>query len=169
MSASSPSNLKKISQFLGNLEKWVLVLLLGFLTAFAVAQVIFRNFFSFGLVWGDDLLRHGVLWISFLGAARATLERKHIRIDLLPRVLPVRLSFIADFMCCLISFVVCLLLLWASWNFVQGERLAGDIAFASIPYWWLGLIFPISFALMACRFCLNCISGLIRRPERVET
>ncbi|MGB6929979.1 MAG: TRAP transporter small permease, partial [Syntrophobacteria bacterium] len=151
MSASSPSNLKKISQFLGNLEKWVLVLLLGFLTAFALAQIISRNFLSVGLVWGDDLLRHGVLWISFLGAARATLERKHIRIDLLPRVLPVRLSFIADFMCCLISFVVCLLLLWASWNFVQGERLAGDIAFASIPYWWLELIFPISFALMACR------------------
>jgi len=96
------------------------------------------------------------------------LERKHIRIDLLPRVLPVRLSFIADFMCCLISFVVCLLLLWASWNFVQGERLAGDIAFASIPYWWLELIFPISFALMACRFCLNCISGLVRGPEGVE-
>ena len=169
MSASSPSNLKKISQFLGNLEKWVLVLLLGFLTAFALAQIIFRNFLSVGLVWGDDLLRHGVLWISFLGAARATLERKHIRIDLLPRVLPVRLSFIADFMCCLISFVVCLLLLWASWNFVQGERLAGDIAFASIPYWWLELIFPISFALMACRFCLNCISGLVRGPEGVET
>lgn len=146
----------------------MLVLLLGFLTAFALAQIISRNFLSVGLVWGDDLLRHGVLWISFLGAARATLERKHIRIDLLPRVLPVRLSFIADFMCCLISFVVCLLLLWASWNFVQGERLAGDIAFASIPYWWLELIFPISFALMACRFCLNCISGLVRGPEGVE-
>ena len=74
MSASSLSNLKKISQFLGNLEKWVLVLLLGFLTAFAVAQIMSRNFLSAGLVWGDDLLRHGVLWISFLGAARATLE-----------------------------------------------------------------------------------------------
>ena len=168
MSASSPSNLKKISQFLGNLEKWVLVLLLGFLTAFALAQIIFRNFLSVGLVWGDDLLRHGVLWISFLGAARATLERKHIRIDLLPRVLPGRLSLIADFICCFISLFVCVLLVWASWNFVQGERLAGDIAFASIPYWWLELIFPISFALMACRFCLNCISGLVRGPEGVE-
>jgi TRAP-type C4-dicarboxylate transport system permease small subunit len=169
VSASSPSNLKKISQFLGNLEKWVLVLLLGFLTAFALAQIISRNFLSVGLVWGDDLLRHGVLWISFLGAARATLERKHIRIDLLPRVLPGRLSLIADFICCFISLFVCVLLVWASWNFVQGERLAGDIAFASIPYWWLELIFPISFGLMACRFCFKCIRGLIRGPEEVET
>jgi len=46
--------------------------------------------------------------------------------------------------------------------------LGGDIAFASIPYWWLVLIFPISFGLMAFRFCLNCISRLVRRPEGVE-
>jgi len=169
VSASSPGNLKRISQFLGNLEKWVLVLLLGFLTAFALTQIILRNFLSIGFVWGDELLRHGVLWISFLGAARATLERKHIRIDLLPRVLPGRLSLIADLICCFISLFVCVLLVWASWNFVQGERLAGDIAFASIPYWWLVLIFPISFTLMAFRFCLNCIRGLIRGPEGVET
>ena len=168
MSASFSSYLKRTNLFLGSLEKWVLVLLLGFLAAFAVAQIILRNFFTFGLVWGDDLLRHGVLWISFLGAARATLEKKHIRIDLLTRVLPVRLSFIVDFMCCLISFVVCLLLLWASWNFVQGERLAGGVAFAFIPYWWLEVIFPISFALMACRFGFSCVSGLIRQPEGGE-
>jgi TRAP-type C4-dicarboxylate transport system permease small subunit len=168
VSASSPSNLKKISRFLGNIEQWVLVLLLGFLTAFAVTQIVLRNFLSAGLVWGDDLLRHGVLWISLLGATRATLERKHIRIDLLPRILPARLGLIADSLCCFISLFVCVLLTWASWNFVQGERLGGDIAFASIPYWWLVLIFPISFALMAFRFCLNCISRLIRRPEGVE-
>ena len=158
-----------MSQFLGNIEQWVLVLLLGFLTAFAVTQIVLRNFLSIGFVWGDDLLRHGVLWISLLGATRATLEGKHIRIDLLPRILPARLGLIADSLCCFISLFVCVLLAWASWNFVQGERLAGDIAFASIPYWWLVLIFPISFGLMAFRFCLNYISRLVRRPEGVET
>ena len=169
MSATFLGNLKRISQLLGNLEKWLLVLLLGFLTVFALTQIILRNFFSTGLVWADDLLRHGVLWISFMGATRATLERKHIRVDLLPRVLPGRLSLIADFICCLISLIVCVVLVWASWNFVQSERLAGDIAFAFIPYWWLELIFPISFLLMAFRFCLNCIAGLVRGPEGVET
>ncbi|MEE9122273.1 MAG: TRAP transporter small permease [Syntrophobacteria bacterium] len=168
MTASFSSYVKRISRFFGHLEKWVLVLLISFLAAFAVAQIILRNFFSFGLVWGDDLLRHGVLWISFLGAARATLEKKHIRIDLLSRVLPARLMFIADFMCCFISFLICLALFWASWNFVQDEQLTGGIAFASIPYWWVELIFPISFALMAFRFGFSCISGFIRQPEGVE-
>jgi TRAP-type C4-dicarboxylate transport system permease small subunit len=46
--------------------------------------------------------------------------------------------------------------------------LGGDIAFASIPYWWLVLIFPISFGLMAFRFCLTCISRLLRGPKGGE-
>jgi len=157
---------KGIIQFFEDLEKWLFVLLLGSLVTFAVLQIILRNVFSSGFVWGDDLLRHGVLWISILGASRATLEKKHIRIDLLPTVMPARMSFISDFMCCFISFLVCLVLLWASWNFVQGERLAGDIAFASIPFWCLELIFPFGFAIMALRFLFSFASGLVGGPKR---
>ena len=169
MSASFSSYVKRIIQFFENLEKWLLVILLGSLATFAVLQIILRNFFSTGLVWGDDLLRHGVLWISILGASRATLEKKHIRIDLLPRVLPSRISFISDSICCFISFLVCAVLFWASWNFVQGERLAGDIAFASIPYWCLELIFPMGFAIMALRFGFSSIGGLVGGPGGMET
>lgn len=166
MAVSFSRYVKGIIQFFEDLEKWLFVLLLGSLVTFAVLQIILRNVFSSGFVWGDDLLRHGVLWISILGASRATLEKKHIRIDLLPRVMPARMSFISDFMCCFISFLVCLVLLWASWNFVQGERLAGDIAFASIPYWCLELIFPFGFAIMALRFLFSFASGLVGGPER---
>jgi TRAP-type C4-dicarboxylate transport system permease small subunit len=159
---------KWITQIFENLEKWLFVILLGSLVCFAVLQIILRNFFATGVVWGDDLLRHGVLWISILGACRATLEKKHIRIDLLPRVLPARISFMADFLCCFVSFLVCVVLFWASWTFVQGERLAGDIAFASIPYWCLELIFPLGFALMALRFGFSFLSGLIGTPGGME-
>ena len=166
MAVSFSRYVKGIIQFFEDLEKWLFVLLLGSLVTFALLQIILRNVFSSGFLWGDDLLRHGVLWISILGASRATLEKKHIRIDLLPRVMPARMSFISDFMCCFISFLVCLVLLWASWNFVQGERLAGDIAFASIPYWCLELIFPFGFAIMALRFLFSFASGLVGGPER---
>jgi len=168
VATSFSSYVKRIIQFFENLEKWLLVILLGSLATFAFLQIVLRNFFSTGLVWGDDLLRHGVLWISILGASRATLEKKHIRIDLLPRIMPSRISFISDFMCCFISFLVCVVLFWASWNFVQGERLTGDIAFASIPYWYLELIFPIGFAIMALRFLFSFASGLVGGQGGVE-
>ena len=144
------------------------MLLISFIAGFAVLQIVLRNFFSTGIVWGDDLLRHGVLWLSILGASRATFEKKHIRIDLLPRIMPARFKFLTDIMCCFISFLVCLILLWASWKFVQGERFAGDIAFASIPYWYLELIFPLGFALMALRFGSRFVSGLAGRQKGKE-
>ena len=82
--------------------------------------------------------------------------------------MPVGGRFVAQLICAFFSCLLCLTLLWASWNFVQGERLAGDIAFASIPYWWLELIFPFSFGLMAFRFGFNLISGLLKGPDRIE-
>ena len=168
MAAFISRYVKGIIQFFDNVEKGVLVILLGSLTAFAVLQIILRNFFATGLVWGDDLLRHGVLWISILGASRATLEKKHIRIDLLPRIMPARFRFLTDIICCFVSFLVCLTLFWASWNFVQVERLAGDIAFASIPYWCLELIFPLGFAIMTIRFGFSFVSGLAGGRGSVE-
>ena len=169
MEASFSGFLKRTIQFFEKLEIWLLVFLIAFLTSFAVLQIVLRNFFSTGLLWGDDLLRHGVLWISILGASRATLEKKHIRIDFLSRVIPARFNFVVDFACCFVSFLVCLILFWASWNFVQGERLFGDIAFASIPYWYLESIFPIGFALMAVRFGFSFAGGLLQRPRGIET
>ncbi|MBW1982847.1 MAG: TRAP transporter small permease [Deltaproteobacteria bacterium] len=143
------------------LETMVLVALVVLLAGFSLLQIILRNILSTGLVWGDDLLRHGVLWISFLGAARATAERKHITIDILPRILPARGQWLIEVVNSLFCSVVCVILLAASWVFVLDERLAGGIAFAGIPYWWLEMVFPFSFALMAFRFACNGIATLL--------
>ncbi len=167
MSAFS-NTYRGVTRFLGHLEVWGIIFLLSFLVVFSLLQIVLRNFFSTGIIWGDELLRHGVLWISLLGAARATLENKHIRIDILPRLMSARGRFVAQITCSLFSFLVCLILLWASWSFVQEERLAGDIAFASISYWVLLLVFPLSFILMALRFGFNAINGLLQGPEGTE-
>ena len=168
MSEPFSGALRRTSHFLGHLERWAIVAIVALLTTFSVLQIILRNFFSSGVVWGDDLLRHGVLWLSFLGAARATLENKHIRIDILPRLMPARGKFVTDLICAFFSCLVCLILLWASWNFVMGERFFADIAFAGIPYWWLELVFPFSFGLMALRFGLGFVYGILRGPEGIE-
>ena len=160
--------LRGVSHFFGYMEKGAIILLVSVLVVFSLLQITLRNFFSTGLIWGDELLRHGVLWISFLGAARATVENKHIRIDLLPRLLPVRSRLVVELFCALFSCLLCLILFWASWTFVQSERLLGDIAFASTPYWVLMLIFPLSFALMALRFGFNLIDGLLKGPDRIH-
>jgi len=143
---------RRADRLFHSVEDGLLVLLVALLAACSLGQIILRELFSTGLLWGDTFLRHGVLWLSFLGAARATSENRHITIDLLPRLLRRRGRVALAVLSSLFSFGVCVVLFWASWGFVEGERMTGGKVFAGIPYWWVETVFPFSFALMALRF-----------------
>ena len=42
------------------------------------------------LEWADSFLRKGTMWLAFLGASQATYYRKHIAIDVLTRIAPLK-------------------------------------------------------------------------------
>lgn len=144
-----------------------MVSLLGFLLTFSLLQILLRNFFSTGFVWGDSLLRNTVLWVSFLGAARATAEDKHIRIDLLPKVLPPFGATLVSLLIDLFSLLVCSALIRASWRFVMDERAAGSFAFSDIPLWWFEIIFPFSFTVMLVRFTIR-LAATVRQTAGAD-
>lgn len=133
------------------MERGAIVLMTFVLVVFALYQIVLRNFFSTGLIWGDNFLRHLVLWICFLGACRATAEGKHIQIDLPTLIPPGRIHSCLTFLQSLFLTMVSAALLYASAIFVLNERSAGEFAFLKIPYWWLEIIFPLSFLVMTLR------------------
>lgn len=155
-------------RFLGTVEKWLLVSLVAFLIGFAVLQIILRNCFATGYPWADTLLRHVVLWVSLLGAARATTEGKHIRIDLLPRLLSSQSALAVAALTDLFSLGVSAALLSASWTFVRDESLSGSFAFGNVPLWWFETIFPIAFAIMTLRFGYRLLENLCRSLQQAE-
>ncbi len=162
MSVTHRDKFDRLSRAASSFEHWTLVFLVALLLCFALLQVILRNFCSTGIVWGDTLSRHLVLWIGLLGATRATMERKHILIDVAPRVFAQRGRIIAEVVSSLFSFFVCGLLFYGSYVFVQSESTSGIIAFANFHLWWLETVFPLAFAVMACRFGWHLLDGLGR-------
>jgi len=162
VSGSLRDRLLRLTHWAGVLEKWTLVFLVAFLFSFDFLRVILRNFFATGLVWGDTLSKHLVLWIALLGASRATMEKGHILIDLIPRMLADRGKRIVLSVDALFSFVVCALLSYASYLFVCNEISSRTMAFGDIPLWWLQTIFPAAFAVMTARFGWQFIESLIQ-------
>jgi TRAP-type C4-dicarboxylate transport system permease small subunit len=156
------------SRWIFSIEKAGMALLMLILLGFALLQIILRNFLGTGYVWGDTLLRNIVLWMSLLGAVRATTEKKHIRIDLLQRLLPAKGSRVAGLVANCFSSLVSAVLCYASITFVMNERLGGYTDFLGMPYWWLEVIFPIAFGLMAVQFALHLIEGLFRGPDDTQ-
>jgi TRAP-type C4-dicarboxylate transport system permease small subunit len=128
---------------------------------FAFFQVILRNVFDEGILWGDIFLRHLVLWVGFIGASLATREQKHINIDLFSRILPEKGKNISRLITNLFSVFVCYLLAEAGWSFVQDEKMMGTTIFGDTPGWYFQIIIPIGFFVMALRFLIYALHNVV--------
>ncbi|MBM4167098.1 MAG: TRAP transporter small permease subunit, partial [Ignavibacteria bacterium] len=108
-----------IEKYLAKVESAIIVTMLSIMVLLAFLQVLLRNFFSFGFLWGDPLLRYIVLWVGFLGAVLATKEEKHFGIEFVNRLLSPRMMHLALFIVDLFASVIAFLLLRAALQFLE--------------------------------------------------
>jgi TRAP-type C4-dicarboxylate transport system permease small subunit len=153
--------IEKFNFWIERTETFVLVLVLGIMVIFAFLQVVLRNIFHEGILWGDIFLRHLVLWVGFLGASLATREQKHINIDLFSRFMSDKGKMVVRFCTNLFSVFICYLMADASWTFVQDEQMMGTVIFADIPAWYFQTIIPIGFFLMSFRFLTQALENIV--------
>jgi len=145
---------------LGGIEKSLTIAMLFLMVALSFLQILLRNLFSSGIPTSDIMLRHLTLALAFLGASMATREGRHLKIDILPRVLPRTLKKISDVLVNLAALIVCIILARAGWNFAMLERLSDTPFILLIPLWFIKLIIPLGFLLVGFRFVLRTIQDL---------
>jgi C4-dicarboxylate transporter DctQ subunit len=142
------------------IEKSLTVAMLFLMVALSLLQILLRNFFSTGITASDIVLRHLTLGLAFLGASMATREGRHLKIDILPRVLPQTLKKISNVLVNLVATAVCVILAKAGWSFAMLEKLSDTPFILSIPLWCVKLIIPLGFLLVGFRFILRTIQEL---------
>lgn len=147
--------LKRSLWLFDKLEYLVLVFLFTIMVGLAFLQIVLRIFFATGILWGDPLLRHMLLWVALLGATMATKEGKHINIDVISKLFPDRGKAAIQALTNLFSAVICVFLIQASLKFIRDEFQGGALAFLKVPTWTVTLIFPVAFGLIALRFGIS--------------
>ncbi len=164
--------IQRINSSVEQAETYILVFVVLIMVLFSFAQVVLRNVFDQGILWGDILLRHLVLWVGFIGASLASREGKHINIDVFSRLMKGRYRPIAQGIVYLFATYITYLLMIASWNFVMDEREYETLLFGDIAAWYFQIIIPIGFGLMAIRFALHSIEkwieGVSFKPEEAS-
>lgn len=153
--------IRQIDHILSKAEAWAIILLLSVMVILSGGQVILRNFFNQGILWADILLRQIVLWVALIGASLAVRERKHISIDVLPRMLPKSWNQPIRIFTDLSAGIISAFLTYAAWNFLQFEKGAETVLFNNIPVWIFQIILPLSFGLISIRFILAALDGLL--------
>lgn len=133
------------------MEGALLVALLAVMVTLAFAQVVLRHF-GMGLLWGETVLKHLVLWTGFLGAALAAAHEKHFAWEAAhvgaPERWKPRLRLIAN----LAGAVITAILLKASWTYFIDERANPtellSVAGLTVDSWVAAAGIPAGFALV---------------------
>jgi len=161
-----------VSRWLGRLdrigllaENTLLILVLASMLGIAVWQIFSRNVFSGGFFWADEYLRLAVLWVAFIGSIAAARDHRHLRIDLLSRLLPASFTRWTDFIADLATVVVCMILAWYSLQFVSESFEYKDQAFGKLPLWWFQSILPVDFLLIGFRYAVWAMKRLTNSPS----
>lgn len=145
------SHLDRISKVA---ENTLLLVVLASMIGIAVWQIFARNVFSSGFYWADEYLRLAVLWVALIGSIAAARDHRHLRIDLLSRLLPPKITRWTDFIADLTTVIVCAVLAWYSLEFVLESLEYEDLAFSLLPLWWFQSILPVGFLLISLRYAI---------------
>jgi len=155
-------------RILHHLESGLMTTLMVSMILMAFGQIVLRNIFHVSILWADPFLRHLVLWTGMLGAAMASRDGRHIKIDILPQLLPPRGREILSALTNLFSAAICSVLVWAAVKFVRDEMEFGGNVFLDLPAWIVQLILPAAFAIIAVRFMISAVTAA-RNAWRNET
>jgi len=144
--------LQKINHYFAKGERVVMVVMVVVMIVLAFLQVTLRNVFGSGFTWADVFIRHLVLWVGFIGASLATMEGRHINIDIVSKLLSPSQRRWSELVTNLFATFISFMLSYASYLFVAMEKEAGSKLFMEIPTWIFQLILPLAFFVMGFRF-----------------
>ncbi len=162
-SGSCQTSTPKSSRFLRLItliEDSVLVASLSAMILIAAAQIVLRNFFDIGLVWGDQALRVLVLWLGLVGAVVSSRENKHINMAILLRYLTDPAKTASGVLIGLFTAGICCLVAYHAARFVYLDYQAGMMAFGNLPIWIIEVILPVGFGLIALRYLVFSVEQL---------
>lgn len=152
----------KVLRVINNkLEEVFLVILMALAVIIVSAQIVTRFVLKTPLPWSEELARYMFIWLVWVGAAFATKERKHIRID----VVVSRLPQIGQKACTIISTIIwigfTIFMVYISAVLTSSVMTGGQTGTGSgIPMWIPYSAIPVGMALMLFRILQNCYYDL---------
>jgi TRAP-type C4-dicarboxylate transport system permease small subunit len=121
--------LRRVDRAVARGESWLIVATLIAMVLVAGFQAGIRNLTRFDIQWAnhlltdmewaDSFLRKGTLWLAFVGASIATYKHKHIAIDVLLRIAPLRSKYWMLAIGGILAGVITLGLTYSFWSAVK--------------------------------------------------
>jgi TRAP-type C4-dicarboxylate transport system permease small subunit len=144
-------------------------LLLLALTFVIGADVLLRNVGAGGIAPANELSEDALYLITLLAAPGLLRQGRHIRVDIVLRLLPQQVGWALEWVSDAIGLVCCLYFVWYGARTALDSFISGSLSIKTLilPEWWLLAPMPVAFALLALEFVfrMHRLALAERRPR----
>jgi C4-dicarboxylate transporter DctQ subunit len=141
-----------ISNIYENFEKYFCAFIMSVMVICLGAQVFFRFVLDAALTWSEEMSRFAFVWVIYLGASMAAMERSHIRVTVPQLLLPSQYRHYATMFA---DFIWLVFNLFFAYQGVLQVKHMLTFTFTSPALQWntafVYAIIPIGFLLMSFR------------------
>lgn len=159
--------LNRIERILVACNRWLLILLLLAMACIVFANVVLRYTTGDSIVWAEEVARHLMIWVTFLGAGLVLRFGGHVAIDNLHQAVSTRAARWLRTVVAVGIGVFCLVMTYFSVLYVWATRFQTTAA-TDIPISFIYLAMPLGFLLMFVHL-LFIVRGYIADGSYIES
>ena len=159
--------LNRIERILVACNRWLLILLLLAMACIVFANVVLRYTTGDSIVWAEEVARHLMIWVTFLGAGLVLRFGGHVAIDNLHQAVSTRSARWLRTVVAVGIGVFCLVMTYFSVLYVWATRFQTTAA-TDIPISFIYLAMPMGFLLMFVHL-LFIVRGYIADGSYIES
>ncbi len=159
--------LNRIERILVACNRWLLILLLVAMACIVFANVVLRYTTGDSIVWAEEVARHLMIWVTFLGAGLVLRFGGHVAIDNLHQAVSTRSARWLRTVVAVGIGVFCLVMTYFSVLYVWATRFQTTAA-TDIPISFIYLAMPLGFLLMFVHL-LFIVRGYIADGSYIES
>ncbi|RCS57367.1 TRAP transporter small permease [Parvibium lacunae] len=154
--------MQKIQHLILELNRWLLILLLGAMSILIFTNVINRYITGAAIPWAEEVARHMMIWLTFLGCGLVLRFGGHIAIDNLQDALPTRIAQGLRIIVLLILLGFFTALIYFGYVYVQRTMLQTTAA-TEIPFGYIYMAMPIGCGLSIIHLLLIAKQWVLHR------
>lgn len=139
---------------LSRAESAVLSALLILSLVIVLLQVTSRSIFDQPLTWTDEASRLMLIWLTFIGAGCLMARGRHLAVDAMMSLLPVRGRMLLEVVSNVFVIVVCAVVFFAGIGFVATVSRSASTALSISMFWFYGAAL-IGLALVCLHAIVN--------------
>ena len=159
--------LNRIERILVACNRWLLILLLVAMACIVFANVVLRYTTGDSIVWAEEVARHLMIWVTFLGAGLVLRFGGHVAIDNLHQAVSTRAARWLRTVVAVGIGIFCLVMIYFSILYVWATRFQTTAA-TDIPISFSYLAMPVGFLLMFVHL-LFIVRGYIADGSYIES